>query len=245
MVLASSRDIHALAACRPYVLVRRVAGAVPSTPARGLVPLDESSPEVHIERGAFAAVPDDLDDAEALWLPAVATALSIWGTLRLELGEAAVVTGGHPLSELLGRAAAWHGAMPVFQFGGAPLEGTEHVDAADTDAAAAAIRKRAESTPGYAAVDLTGSAATIEALISTLPRWGRLHLVGATDRFTINFYSDVHRRGATITGGLFEPVTLLNQPPASTVLLTRASRLMARDDVKRMTRASLSTPAPV
>jgi hypothetical protein len=67
-----------------------------------------------------------------------------------------------------------------------------------------------------------------------------LHLVGATERFTIDFQEDINRRGASVTGGRFEPASLLSQQAAATALIARASRLMAREDVKRLTRTSAS-----
>jgi len=242
MILGTSRELAVLAACKPYALVRGAHGAAAG--ARVLVPLEGgSNPDTQIAHGRFVSVSDEIDDAAALWLPPVAAALAIWEALGLELGEAAVVTGGHALSALVGKAALWHGATPVVQVGGEPLEGAEHVSLTDADAAAAQVRALTASSPGYAAVDLSGSAATIETLLATLPRWGRLHLVGDTMGFGIDFYNDMHRRGATITGGIFEPAVLLDRSAASTRLLARAARLMTRDDVQRITGTSQSDPA--
>jgi hypothetical protein len=166
--------------------------------------------------------------------PELASILELWDRAGLELGEAAIVGGPHPLSALVARAALWSGAGRVMHVGPGPLD--PHItciEASPADAAVARLTAFVAGAPGVAAVDLSGSAHVIELLVATLPRWGRLILAGPSERFAVDFYHDVHRKGAVISGESLEPAALLDRSTPPSALLERAARLLARDDIRR------------
>jgi hypothetical protein len=83
-----------------------------------LAPVDaELDSVVRVQDTACLAVATALDANQALALPPLAAALSLWETLHLELGDAAVFTSGSPLSALAGQVALWRGGWPVVELG--------------------------------------------------------------------------------------------------------------------------------
>ncbi|PUB79845.1 MAG: hypothetical protein DBP02_21730 [gamma proteobacterium symbiont of Ctena orbiculata] len=52
-----------------------------------------------------------------LLIPPLTMALWVWDRLGLELGEAAVVSGGQPYTRLLAYCASLRGALPVIELG--------------------------------------------------------------------------------------------------------------------------------
>jgi len=164
----------------------------------------------------------------------LASILELWERAGLELGEAAVVGGPHPLSALVARAALWSGAGRVMHVGPGALDpGIATIEASPADAAVAQLTGFVAGAPGLAAVDLSGSSHVIELLVATLPRWGRLLLAGPSEHFAVDFYNDVHRKGAVVAGASLEPAAFLDRPAPPSALLERAARLLARDDIRR------------
>jgi hypothetical protein len=179
-------------------------------------------------------LPPGLDADIALRVPVLASVLGLWERAGLELGEAAIVGGPHPLSPLVARAALWSGAGRVMHVGpGLLVPGIAAVEASPADAAVAHLAAFAAGAPGLAAVDLSGSSQVIELLVATLPRWGRLLLAGPSERFAVDFYNDVHRKGAIVAGASLEPGAFPDSPCAPSALFERAVRLLARDDIRR------------
>jgi len=165
---------------------------------------------------------------------AFASILELWDRAGLELGEAAIVGGPHPLSALVARAALWSGASRVMHVGaGATGTGIATIEASPADAAVAQLTALVAAAPGVAAVDLSGASSVIELLVATLPRWGRLLLAGPSERFAVDFYNDVHRKGAVVAGVSLEPAALFDRPAPPSALFERAARLLARDDIFR------------
>jgi hypothetical protein len=163
----------------------------------------------------------------------LASILELWERSGLELGEAAIVGGPHPLSALVARAALWSGAGRVMHVGPGALDpGITSIEASPADAAVARLTAFVAGAPGVAAVDLSGSSHVIELLVATLPRWGRLLLAGPSERFAVDFYNDVHRKGAVVAGASLEPAAFLDRPAAPIALVERAARLLARDDIR-------------
>jgi len=166
-------------------------------------------------------------------VPLVASILELWERAGLELGETAIVGGPHPLSPLVARAALWSGAGRVVHVGpGAIGPGITSIDASPADAAVAQLTALVAAAPGVAAVDLSGASSVIELLVATLPRWGRLLLAGPSERFAVDFYNDVHRKGAVVAGAPLEPAAFLDRTPPPVALLDRATRLLGRNDIR-------------
>jgi len=179
-------------------------------------------------------LPLELDDDIALRVPVLASVLELWERAGLELGEAAIVGGPHPLSALVAHAAVWSGAGRVMHVGrGALAPGIATIEASPADAAVARLTGFVAGAPGFAAVDLSGSSAVIELLVATLPRWGRLLLAGPSERFAVDFYNDVHRKGAVVAGAPLEPAAFFDRRTPPSALFERATRLLARDDIRR------------
>jgi hypothetical protein len=162
------------------------------------------------------AVAAALEVTRALALPPLAAALSMWESLRLELGDAAVFTAGGALSTLAGQVALWRGGCPVLELGPAgagATPGITHVDWTDPEEAARQLTGATGARPGFAAVELSGRAEVLDILLEMMPRWSRLLLAGpAGQPVTIDFYKNVHRKGAVIgamdveAGVVFDPV---------------------------------------
>lgn len=208
---ASSRDASALSEYRPYAAGSLTRPGVPGTPRTVLVP-GSYAPGADIETAASDCVllPAAVEPAVAVLVPAVAASLALWETLRLELGDAAVWTGGGPLSALVGQAALWRGACPGIQLGeeSSALDPrqVEQVALADTEAAAARLAQLVAARPGFAAVDFSGRAEVIDVLLEVIPRWGRLLLAGPPGaRVTIDYYRNVHRKGIVLATTILEP----------------------------------------
>jgi hypothetical protein len=181
-----------------------------------------------------------LADTTDLRVLTLASILELWERAGLELGEAAVVGGPHPLSPLVARAALWSGASRVMHVGAGALDaGVMSIEASPADAAVAQLNAFIAGAPGLAAVDLSGSSHVIELLVATLPRWGRLLLAGPSERFSVDFYNDVHRKGAVVAGASLDPAAFLDRPTPPSALFERAARLLARDEIRR----ALTAPA--
>jgi hypothetical protein len=175
-------------------------------------------------------LPPELDNDIALRVPVLASVLELWERAGLELGEVAIVGGPHPLSALVAHAAVWSGAGRVMHVGrGALAPGIATIEASPADAAVARLTGFVAGAPGFAAVDLSGSSAVIELLVATLPRWGRLLLAGPSERFAVDFYNDVHRKGAVVAGAPLEPAAFVRSShPAVGALRARHPPARAR-----------------
>ena len=182
-----------------------------------------------VEAGHCLRLPADLDEHAALALPPLMAALGCWAALRLELGEVAAVCGATRLAALLRLTAYWHGAMPVIALGGVGqvLEICVSVAVDDARLAVARLHDLQSSTPGFAAVDVSGRAWRADILFQALPRWGRLYLAGITlESLTVDFYKDVHVKGARVLTAPFTLTALLGDSAALPALHTRAVRLL-------------------
>lgn len=191
-----------------------------------------------LAEGDYALVPGGVEADTALMAAPLALCLWVWRTLGLELGEAAIFTDGSPLAELIGRVAAWQGAMPVIRVsadGGAvrstPGQTTvdAHGDAAMRDIVAAVCDK-----PGTAAVDLSGRPDIIDLLLESLPARGRLMIAGRVRQpLTIDFYRNVHLKGASIAFSPLEPCAVFDDERGAVRLLPNAFRLLEKEGVTR------------
>jgi threonine dehydrogenase-like Zn-dependent dehydrogenase len=213
-IQATSHDVSALAGGRPFA-VGRTGSALDSEGHRAETVLvrgtHTADSEVNIQTSECVVLAAPLSAGLAILVPPLASALALWETLRLELGDAVVWTTGHPLSALVGQVALWRGACPAIELG-SPADArahsgtTEFVDSAEQEDAAKRLARLVGARPGFAAVDLSGRADLIDTLLEVMPQWSRLLLAGPPGApLTIDFYKNVHRKGATIACTTIEP----------------------------------------
>lgn len=217
---------------KPYGLVR-LAGSDDS--ADGVLAL---IPTTGIKGGPIARqmstpVPARLSQDSALLAPILAVALQMWEELQLEMGEAAIFTGEGPLAALLKLTASWHGANPVLHLARPTQSISPSPSASSEDGEPESIRKTLQGwradLPGLAVVDLTGQANMIDLLLEVLPPYGRLMLAGPVSRpVIVDWYKNVHRKGARVLARHLEPAAMLGPAPgtASAARLRRAFAVM-------------------
>jgi hypothetical protein len=167
----------------------------------------------------------------AIWIPALAFTLWIWEKLSLELGEVAVYSGGTFLSELVGQVALRRGGCPVIRLGKPVSEdlhpGIETLSLQDPELAVEKLRQRIAGKTGFAAVDLSGLPEIVDVILEALPRWGRVMLLGFESRpVTIDFYKNVHYKGAVILSAVFDPSLVFAKDPELAAQLPRAIRIL-------------------
>lgn len=187
-------------------------------------------------------VPSALDKEVAVVIPAVAAALRVWDELGLELGEAAVVTAGHPLSRLVANVAVWYGALPVLVIGDevAADPNVELVPVQDSDKAVSTLSQKLASRPGVVAAELSGRADFVDLLLETIPPLARVLFAGEQrERLTIDYYVNVHRKGLLLRSGEVSPSAERVTDPAAAARLDRAERLLQRADRALACRAAL------
>ena len=192
---------------------------------------DSEGSEIVVKKTDCIPIPDDLDVDLAIWVPPLAFALWIWEKLSLELGEVAVYSGGSPFSELVGQVALRRGGCPVIRLGKRGLEDLhpeiETLSLQDPELTVEKLKRRIAGKTGFAAVDLSDLPEIIDVILEALPRWGRVMLLGFESRpVTIDFYKNVHYKGAVILSGVFDPTLVFAKDPEFAVQLPRAIRIL-------------------
>jgi threonine dehydrogenase-like Zn-dependent dehydrogenase len=200
--------------------------------------------EIAVKKTDCIPIPNDLDIRLAIWIPALAFALWIWEKLSLELGDVAVYSGGTPFSELVGQVALRRGGCPVIRLGNHVSEdlnpGTETLSLEDPVFAVEKLKLRIAGKTGFAAVDLSGLPEIIDVILEALPRWGRVMLLGFESRpVTIDFYKNVHYKGAVILSGVFDPSLVFAKDPELVAQLPRAIRILRSGSTAQPLLASL------
>jgi threonine dehydrogenase-like Zn-dependent dehydrogenase len=218
-VAARSGDCEGFAAGRPYVVgypaTSATASAGPHAGGLLLAPVDAAHDAVvRVPEASCLRVADSLDATRALALPALAVALSMWESLRLELGDAAVVTSGSALSALTAQVAFWRGGCPVVELGPAASGAATDIPRIDWSDPEEAVRQLTDATgkrPGFAAIELSGRAEVLDIILEMMPRWPRLLLAGPAGKpVTIDFYKNVHRKGAVIASTDLEAISIFD-----------------------------------
>ena len=168
------------------------------------------------------AASDELQFDAAPLLRPVAAALSIWDRLGAEIGHAAVVTPG-PWAPFLMTVATWYGATPLLVGAAGADAGAESA----TDAAAVSELTRVLAEyPAVCAIELTGRADMVDLLLDSVPKYSHVLFAGRqADRFTIDYYVNVHRKGLTLASTVFPPSNGFAEP-ADHSLMQRAARLL-------------------
>jgi len=201
-----------------------------------LSPLPRSATgTVRVERLRCISVPATLESRRALAVPMLATALWAWEEVGLELGETAVYASGTALDRMIGCVARWRGAVPIVRLAaaaGGSLDGVEDIDATDADVALKQLSETVRNARGFAAIDLSGRGEIFDILLEVLPRWGRI-LLGAprSARVTVDFYNNVHRKGAYLRAVCLDPMALFDPARRQDRLehVERAVRILSDD----------------
>ena len=184
-----------------------------------LVPIDGAAGKrIDVPASSVLELPLELSSNAALLVLPVATALRAWDLALPELGTAAVITPG-PWAPLFSVVACWYGATPML-VGGASAPG-EDVDAV------ASLTKKLTAYPAVSAAELTGRADMVDLLLESIPKYSRVLFAGPRgDRFTIDYYVNVHRKGLHLASSVLSALDAFTEP-AGRDLVVRAARLLA------------------
>jgi hypothetical protein len=189
--------------------------------ARVLAPVEDG--RMSVDEARIVPVSAALPSETALMIPLVVEALRAWDSLQLEIGAAAVVTQDRPWAPLFELVASWYGAFPV-KVG--PADG-DHGAASDFDAVAALGRTLA-TYPLVCAVELTGRSEVVDTMLEAIPPSSRVLFAGPRhDRFTIDYYVNVHRKGLHLGSTILSPLRLFTPEGRHQGLFDRATRLLA------------------
>ena len=105
--------------------------------------------------------------------------------------------------------------------------GIETLSLQDPELAVEKLKQRIAGKTGFAAVDLSGLPEIIDVILEALPRWGRVMLLGFESRpVTIDFYKNVHYKGAVILSAVFDPSLVFTKDPELVAQLPRAIRIL-------------------
>jgi hypothetical protein len=181
---------------------------------------------------------------------ATVAGLSIVDALTVELGDRCVVSGTTGLARLTALVAGWAGAWPIMLTPGSappPPAGVEHVLVDDLEAALATLSARLQESPSVVAIELTGLAAMVDLLLQSAPMFARLLFAGdARQPLTIDFYTNVHRKGLLLQSMAIDLPDFVASPRdgEGSRRLTRALGLLSRPDRLAACQAAFATSPP-
>jgi hypothetical protein len=203
--------------------------------SRVLAPIEEGRLVTDSDR----VVPVELPGETALLLPFVFEALRVWDLLQLEIGAASVVTPGPAWAPLFELTAAWYGGIPV------PVgRGEAKAEPFDSEAVGRFSRTLA-GYPAVCAVELTGRSEMVDALLEAVPPSSRVMFAGPRgDRFTIDYYVNVHKKGLHLASTVLSPARLFDPRQRDRVLTGRAVRLLASTARAQACHAAIAAGAP-
>lgn len=152
-------------------------------------------------------VPPELSDEEAVFSRLIAIALQGVRKARIELGESIVVLGAGLIGLLALQLAKLSGGFPVISVDLTEIRldfarkvGSDFALLADETL----ITRINELTEGgaHVIIEATGNPEAIPLAFKLARRMGRVILLGSTrgETKSVNFYSDVHRKGLVIIG---------------------------------------------
>jgi hypothetical protein len=227
---------HAMKNCSPFGVGRIIDGCCSDSVWRHgdlvlVKTADANDGEIVARKSDCILIPGDLDAKLAIWVPPLAFALWAWEKLSLELGEVAVYSGESPFSDLVGRVALCRGGCPVIRLGARAGDGErggiERLSLEDPRLAVEKLRRRIAEKTGFAAVDLSGLPEIIDVILEVLPRWGRVMLLGFESQpVTIDFYKNVHYKGAIIHAAVCDPAAVFSNDPELSAQLAKAIRML-------------------
>lgn len=152
----------------------------------------------------------------AILVPRLATALSAWSRLGLELGEAAVIVADDvALARWLSLVAAWFGGMPVIasttMSPDLAVLPSGRLCSGSSDGLVGSIRQSTADSAGWAGIETTGRPDMLEVMLEAVPKWGRIALGGQNSgSATVDFYNNVHRKGVHILSATLSTAALFD-----------------------------------
>lgn len=201
--------------------------------SRVLAPVEDG--RLSVDETRIVPVSAALTSETALMIPLVVEALRAWDSLRLEIGAAALVTQERPWASLFELVASWYGAFPV-RVGHAD---GDRAATSDFDAVAALGRTLADY-PLVCAVELTGRSGVVDTVLEAIPPSSRLLFAGPRhDRFTIDYYVNVHRKGLHLGSTILSPSRLFTPEGRDHGLVDRATRLLTSHARAQACRAAI------
>jgi hypothetical protein len=201
---------------------------------RVLAPIEEG--RMSDDPARVVVVSPDLSSDVALMIPLVVETLRAWDSLRLELGAAAVVTQGRPWAPLFETVALWYGAFPM-RVGSADAD---HAAAQDFDAVTA-LGKTLSAYPLVCAVELTGRSDVVDTVLEAIPSSSHVLFAGPRhDRFTIDYYVNVHRKGLQLGSTVLSASRLFTPEGRNQALVDRATRLLTSPSRAAACRAAIA-----
>jgi hypothetical protein len=154
-------------------------------------------------------------DANAL-VHTLSHALWVWDIAELELGELAIVAGR--TEGMITKVAEWRSGGRVLVLARGTADGSadraiETLDPTDQPATLKRLHAAVAASPGAAAVICDESAAVLELVLDAMPVWGRVVLATETSQqATIDFYNNVHRKGARVLSAPATPAQMNEEP---------------------------------
>lgn len=151
-------------------------------------------------------LPDDLDEAHAVFFNLIAIAMQAVRKTRIELGESVLVLGMGLIGLFALQLAKLNGGLPVAALDQDPkrldVARACGADQTYTPSDTLAEELAAQGTRPQVVIEATGAPAPIlQAFQLAAPR-GRVALLGSARGETerVNFYRDIHRKGLTVIG---------------------------------------------
>lgn len=154
-------------------------------------------------------IEDGVDLLDAAFVPIGSMGLQGLRKLRIELGEAVLVTGLGILGMFATQAAALAGAIPLIVVDFNPNRretalaiGADYAFSPDDDDLQEKVRGLTGGRGPAGVVEASGSAAALRLALELVAREGRVTLLGCTrvSDADIDFYQQIHRPGVSLIG---------------------------------------------
>ena len=160
-----------------------------------------------VNEDALLPIPSDLLDEEAVFFKLISIALQGVRKARIELGESVVVLGAGLIGLLALQLAKLSGGFPVIAVDLSEVR-LKFAQEVGTDFALQPSEdltiRISELTDGgaHVVIEATGNPEAIPLAFKLARRLGRVILLGSTrgETKSVNFYTDVHRKGLVIIG---------------------------------------------
>jgi len=174
---------------------------------RVVSPTSHSSFVIANEQNLFK-IPNNLSFDEAAFFNLTAIALQGVRKAQIEIGNSVLVLGLGLVGQLAAQLAKLNGAFPVigvdlydFRLKVAKELGTDYVINPKESTLISRVKEITEGKGADIVLEVTGNPDCIPLALKLAKRCGKVILLGSTrGESTVNFYSDVHRKGITIIG---------------------------------------------
>jgi len=206
------------------------------------------SGHIEVDARCCIPIPERMPADRAMAVPRLAVALAICETVTLELGDLPICTTGTNNLQIIATVCRWRTGREVLVLDlhdGPVAAGLGHrrIDGMDPQRAIDEITRASASVPGLASIVLSRKSEAVDILLEAMPMWARMIIASqGTESATIDFYNNVHRKGANLVTGPASPAFLF-EPRANADLLPlieRAVRILRCDELAE----SLFAPRP-